>query len=163
MSRPASTPARIAALRRTLGAMATACALALVGPEAAARPLFPSTMVFAPLSIRPSRVAGPGYLPVAGTPPLRWRSPPPPAPSPTEAPLVLYNPPPPARPGSDRAANATVTAAKTEAQPLQPKDFLPFFERENRPAPANAGPTEGLQFAPARPALPTSSADYRQK
>lgn len=162
MSCPATKPSRLTA-RRALGAVAAACALALAGPETAAGPHFPTTLVIAPFSIRLTPSHPTGYLPSSGTPPLRWHNPPPPPLPPTEPPFVLYNPPAAPKPDPSRADTATAAAPKSEAPPLRPKDFLPFFEHENSHPPGKAGPREGLQFAPARPALPTSSAEYRQQ
>jgi hypothetical protein len=169
MLRPTVTPVR-PAVRRTLGALLAVSALALAGPAAQARIRFPSTLVIEPLRTDPSPVADPGYLPLVGTPPLRWRGQPPPPPAPMASSGALYAP----RGKSTAAGPLTVTATPaqsgnatvgTDGKPtaLRPEDFLPFFQRNNNTPPATTGPSEGLLFAPARPALPTSSADYHQR
>jgi hypothetical protein len=168
MSRPTVTSV-VPAARRTLGALLALGALALAA-DAQARLRFPSTLVIEPLRTNPRPVADPGYLPLVGTPPLRWRGQPPPSPTPGVPTNALYAPPtntPP--PTTLTAATTPVTsadsAARTDGKPpgLRPEDFLPFFQRTNNAPPVNAGPAEGLMFAPARPPLPTSSAEYRQQ
>lgn len=122
--------------------------------------------------------ANPGYLPLVGTPPLRWRTPPP-APAPiAPPPVVLYTPPqpapassatePPAATASTAAPPTTAETAPAPAQgeqkppPLRPEDFLPYFQLYEGQS-ARGAATEGILFTPARPALPTSSAEFRQK
>jgi len=169
MSRPTITPIA-PAVRRTLGALLAVGALVLAGPAAQARLRFPSTLVIEPLRTAPRPVADPGYLPLVGTPPLRWKGQPPPPPVPEMPTNSLYAPP------AKTAASAPLTTATSpiasadsaagtndKPQGLSPKDFLPFFQRANNAPPVNASPTEGLMFAPARPPLPTSSAEYRQQ
>jgi hypothetical protein len=166
MSRPTVTPVA-AAVRRTLGALLAVGALVLGGPAAEARLRFPSTLVIEPLRPAPRPVADPGYLPLVGTPPLRWKGPPPPPPAPETPTNSLYAPPvkTPTPAPTTVAPTPADSAAGTDDKPsgLSPKDFLPFFQRANNVPPVNAGPTEGLMFAPARPPLPTSSAEYRQQ
>lgn len=162
---PAATPNRSAA-RRILGALVLVCALAWIGPAAQARPRFPSTIIVDTLRIPPRASGNPGYLPLVGSPALRWLNPPATSPLPTQAPVVLYNPVTPTNSGSGNDSTRSEPTAASEAgnpPTLQPKDFLPFFQRDNTPPPVNASRNEGLLFAPARPALPTSSAEYRQQ
>ena len=169
MSRPTVTPVA-AAVRRTLGALLAVGALVLGGPAAEARLRFPSTLVIEPLRTAPRPVADPGYLPLVGTPPLRWKGQPPPPPVPEAPTNSLYAPPAKAPASAPLTADTSPvpsadSAAGTDGKPpgLQPEDFLPFFQRSNNAPPVNASPTEGLMFAPARPPLPTSSAEYRQQ
>lgn len=166
MPRPTPMPARPAA-RRTLGVLLAVCVLGLAGPAAQARPHFPSTLVLEPLRAAPRPCSDPGYLPLVGTVPLRWLRPAAPPPAPTKAPVVLYNPLPASANSSpdlapSSAQNANASGAG-EPSGLQAKDFLPFFKRDSSAAPAKASPKEGLLFTPARAALPSSSADFRQQ
>ncbi len=111
----------------------------------------------------------PGYIPSVGSPDLRIGEAPPPPPI-VPPPVVLYAPPPPAAPKSTQPEVAAVTPPPVEqpapavtAQPaqLRPEDFLPFFQLDD--GSAKRATPEGLQFTPARPALPTSRAEYRQQ
>jgi len=112
----------------------------------------------------------PGYIPSVGSPALRCGEAPLPTPI-VPPPVVLYAPPTPPAPKSTQPDVAAVAAAPTAAQPtpqvtaqptqLRPEDFLPFFQLDD--GSAKRATPEGLQFTPARPALPTSRAEYRQQ
>ncbi len=117
----------------------------------------------------------PGYLPLVGTPPLRFHEAEPPRHQITPPPVVLYAPPTPAAtqpattpgdgaailPQPSVATQPAPVAADRKPPPLRPEDFLPYFQLNDGSARGTTG--EGLQFTPARPELPTSRADYRQQ
>lgn len=163
MSRPTATPVR-PAVRRILGALLAVCAVALAAPEGQARVRFPGTIALEPLRLQPRASANPGYLPLVGSPALRWLAPAPSLAVPTPAPVVLYNPVASAKSTDTSPHTAVGTPSEPgKAPPVRPKDFLPFFQPDDSSPPASANPSEGLLFTPARPALPTSSAAFRQQ
>jgi hypothetical protein len=112
----------------------------------------------------------PGYIPLAGSPELRFRETA--APPPIKAPpVVLYAPPEPkaATPATPTLATTTATAEPPvpaampdrKPPPLRPEDFLPYFQLND--GSARGAPPEGMQFTPARPELPSSKAEFRQQ
>lgn len=110
--------------------------------------------------------ADPGYLPLVGTPPLRFAEPPRPPVGIRPPPLVLYAPPAPRSVEPEGSLAATVATTPAVAPPasadrkppsVRPEDFLPYFQLDDG---ASGSASGGLQFTPA---LPASRADFRQK
>ena len=168
MSRPPVSPCRRHAPARAVVALGAALGLvasAWAGAPAHRPPLY-ARLVH---SLFPSDQ--PGYLPMAGSPPLRVGavvaavpiSPPP---------VVLYGPPEPVPAGAaspsnvvpvspPTAAESTPAPATTDrkAPPLRPDDFLPYFQ----PNDGRGTLADGFQFVPARPDLPSSQASFQQQ
>lgn len=120
--------------------------------------------------------SNPGYIPLVGSPALRLATPPPARPI-EPPPRALYALPPPIPEGTqaptpppDLAAttpddgDGPGTAPNPPSQPPPPvraEDVLPYFQLDDGSSADGSNPT--LRFTPARPALPTSNAEYRQK
>jgi hypothetical protein len=169
MTRRTSSPVRPSA--RLGGAVLIAAAALSLGPALAAAPPAHRAPLYVRVQTSLFPSDDPGYLPLVGTPPLRFRAATPPPAAITPPPIILYAPPPPRQetPPSD-ATTVAPTAPPATAQiataperpppPMRPEDFLPYFQLNDGSA---NGSSEGLQFTPARPALPTSQAEYRQQ
>ena len=110
-----------------------------------------------------------GYLRSAGPAPFRWLEAALPAVI-ARPPVVLYAPPAessaspaPAATGAPPASSAGPDNAGEKKPSIRPEDFLPFFESGAGSTAPHAHGSDGLLFVPAQPALPTSSAEYKQK
>ncbi len=173
MTRPTASPVRPSA--RLRGAVALAAAVLALPAVLPATPPSHRLPLYVRLESSLFPKNDPGYLPLVGTPPLRFREAEPPHRPITQPPVVLYAPPAPAdtkaaTPPGDVAAIVPQPAADTQPAPaaadrkpppLRPEDFLPYFQLNDGSLRGTTG--EGLQFTPARPELPTSRADYRQQ
>lgn len=171
MTRRLSSPFRPPA--RLCGAVWLAAAAASLGPVLVAAPPAHRAPLYVRVQTSLFPSDDPGYLPLVGTPPLRFRAETAPPAAITPPPIVLYAPPAPRQeaPPSAPVTVATTTppatvpaplATATDRQPppMRPEDFLPYFQLNDGSA---NGSSEGLQFMPARPALPTSQAEFRQQ
>ena len=110
----------------------------------------------------------PGYIPLVGSPPLRFGAERPAPPAVRPPPVVLYAPPPrAAATAADPATTGpTVTTAADTTEPpatvappstqVKPEDVLPYFQRDD----GSVRNVDALHFTPA---LPSSRADYRQQ
>lgn len=168
MSRPTASPSRHRARIRAVVAMGAAVGLAAgawAGAPVHRAPLY-SRVVH---SIFPGDDLG--YLPMAGSPPLRLGAPVATIPI-TPPPVVLYAPPEPTPAGSATPSNVVPVAPPTAAEGLpapvaaerkaaglRPDDFLPYFQ----PADGRGTLADGFQFVPARPDLPSSQASFHQQ
>lgn len=181
---------RLRSVRRSLAALvAAACALATATPAGAATRPVKYVPVYVPLAVincpkfpsfkpRPKDL---GYLPALGNAALRWIEPAP-APRAVEPPpVVLYNPPDESaktpttdptpttpdvstEPAAEQNHTPTTPTPKPTRResPLRAEDFLPFFEAPGE-LPGARGDADGSSFVPARPVVPESRAEYRQK
>lgn len=167
-SSPLLLPARLC------GAVWLAAAAASVGPVLVAAPPAHRAPLYVRVQTSLFPSDDPGYLPLVGTPPLRFRAETPPPAAITPPPIILYAPPAPhqeAQPSDPTMVAATTppptdpappnTAGDRKPPPMRPEDFLPYFQLND--GSANGSSVEGLQFTPARPALPTSQVEYRQQ
>ncbi len=164
MRRPTSSPVRpFSGTRRWVLLLAAAVFL---GPALHALPPAHRLPLASRLILSAFLPADPGYLPLVGTPPLRFAEAPPPAVGIRPPPLVLYAPPAPksGEPTGSLAATAATTpavapAAAADRPPpsVRPEDFLPYFQLGDG---ASGSAPGDLQFTPA---LPASRADFRQK
>ena len=169
MTRSPSSTLRLAA-RILRGTVLLAIATQAMGPSLCAG----AASTRAPLHSRLANAlfpkSQPGYIPVLGSPALRIGTPPPAKPI-QPPPVVLYAPPPPPAPRTEQPAVVAADIAPQKLQPsaeanakpppLRPEDFLPYFQLDD--GAARRVTPEGLQFTPARPALPSSRAEYRQQ
>lgn len=148
----------------------SATGLALVAAALLAAPLV-ATPARAPLltrleaSLFPAQ--SPGYLPLVGTPGLRFAEPSVAAAGIKPPPVALYAPrvpaPPlsaqeakPMEPAPTPATQPPATANNQPSPPVRPEDVLPYFQLGDG---SGRGLAEGLQFTPAQP----SRAEYRQQ
>jgi hypothetical protein len=169
MLRSPSSPIRATARLHRRALLLAVAALALGQPLLAG-----SASYRPPLHQRIGRALFPrpnsGYIPVVGSPALRVGEAPPPAPI-APPPVVLYAPTAPPAPAATQPEVAVVAPpaqpppatpeAATKPTQLRPEDFLPYFQLDD--GSTHRATAEGLQFTPARPALPTSRAEYRQQ
>jgi len=171
MTRRPTSPVRFSA--RLRGAVLLAAAALSLAPALPAAPPLHRETLFRRLGTALFPPSDPGYIPVVGAPSLRFSTRPPPVDTITPPPVVLYAPPapppvPPEPPPTVAAATTPGTAPAgapppvgTAMPPLRPEDFLPYFQLDD--GSSHSATPGSLQFTPARPALPSSRADYRQQ
>lgn len=117
--------------------------------------------------------SNPGYLPLVGSPGLRFGEEEESLPI-TTPPVVLYSPrspkedkpaiaetPPTVEPVTEAKPEPSPATADRKPPPLRPEDFLPYFQLND--GSSRSAPGEGFMFTPARSELPTSQAEFRQQ